>query len=196
MIKSITIKCPECPEDYKITYQHFEKHSREGFKCQCDNIPHYPYQKLFYLSDWLKKTWYFLPNNGVTPIAKCVINYNFYYGLYAVDFSFRLKSQRQIYQAIFKGDSESVRVIRNDAIQVFIKDDVDYLDFHEYYVHSNQAWKVLSDYILLIKQWNRETFDIHREGGYNLISAVPCEAPKRLGKYQDKYEIQEKRAVK
>jgi hypothetical protein len=183
LIKSITIKCSECPEDYQIAFQNFERHSREGFKCKCENIPYYPYQKLFYLSDWLKKTWYYLPNNGVTPITKCTITYDFFCGLRAVDFTFRLKSKRQIYQAVFQGDSESVKAMRNDAIHVFIKDDLDYLDFYEYHDQGNRAWRAISDYIVLIKRWNRETFDIHREGGYKLIASAACEAPKKLGKH-------------
>lgn len=184
MIKSLTIKCPECPEGYKINYQNFEKHSKEGFKCRCDNIPYYPYQKLFYLSDSIKKQWYFLPNNGITPISKCTIKHQIFYGLYVVDFSFRLKSQRQIYQAIFKGDSESLKVMRNDAKTVFIKDDLDYLDFHDYV--NNDAWRPLSDFILLIKRWNREAFDIHFAGGYDLVSADACEVPRRLGKHKER----------
>lgn len=185
MIKSITIECPECPNNYNIAFHEFEKHSKEGFACKCDNIPYYPYQKLFYLSDLLKKRWYFLPNNGVTPITKCAINYNFFYGLYAVEFTFRLKSKRQIYQAVFKGDSESCKTMRNDAISVFVNEDIDYIDFHEYYSQDNPGWVAATDYIVLIKRWNREAFEIHRSGGYRLISATACEAPRRLGKRRD-----------
>jgi len=66
--------CPECPNNINVSCQQIEKFSGEVFKCKCDNIPYYPYQKLFYLADLLNKEWYFLPNNGITPLKPCTIN--------------------------------------------------------------------------------------------------------------------------
>lgn len=180
MFKSLTLKCPECPDERVIGYQLFERYAKTGFQCECGNLPYYPSQKLFYFADELRLRWKYLPNNGVTPVAKCNVINSFYYGFYVADFAFRIKSQRQVYQAIFKGDSETCKVIRNDSIYIFIKDDLDTIDFHEYY-SSDGKWSAVTEFIQLLTRWNREAFDFYKLGGHDILSADICEPPKRRG---------------
>ena len=75
MIKSLTINALNAPKTTKLLTRTLKSSVKKDLNVGVTISRIVRYQKLFYLSDRLKKLWYFLPNNGITPITKCTIKH-------------------------------------------------------------------------------------------------------------------------
>jgi len=116
-------------------------------------------------------------------LTRCRVKYHESYGLYVADFVFNFEGQQPIYQAIFKNNSETAKLARKDAVVVFVKDDLDFIDFHEQIISDKLQRKYANDFISLLKRWNREALDFLRFSRYNLTAASLLRFPRKLGEY-------------